>query len=167
MSQSYHDIGDLDHNHELATALGDMVIAWARAETALISAFSHIAKINLNMACAAYYRIPTFEARTKFIRAMFDDWDGDSQGYKKDALFEEISKLNGLARARNDWVHGNWCANDDKTETVIFDYRRKPGEPGRRKPVKAADVRNHIMAVRERTRKIDALLPDHLHPDIL
>jgi len=97
---AYDDLNNLNHDPALANALGNMVVAWARAETALIIAFGHIAKIRLDMATLGYYRIPTFEARTKFLRAIIIDWKGEK--YDKEAITKAIEKLNGLASARND-----------------------------------------------------------------
>jgi hypothetical protein len=69
----YFSIRDLTHDPKLALALGNMVVAWADAERALIRVFGRIAKIDYKLAVAAYYRIPTFESRVKVIRAMLDE----------------------------------------------------------------------------------------------
>jgi hypothetical protein len=140
----FHDLHDLNHDKDLADALGNMVIAWAYAETALSAVFARVTGININMAIMGYYRISTFEARTKFLQAVLAEWKTDQ--YDKPAITKRIDSLVGNSAARNDWVHGVWSARKDRTQTVIFDFRR-PEEKGRRKPVKATDVRNHITAV--------------------
>jgi hypothetical protein len=61
--RAFTDIDDLDYDSELAKALGNMVIAWARAETALLFTFASIMDVRVNFAMFGYYKIPTFEAR--------------------------------------------------------------------------------------------------------
>jgi hypothetical protein len=51
-----------------------MVVTWAFAEVMLFATLARITGIGLNMAMAAHYRIPTFEARAKFILALLPDW---------------------------------------------------------------------------------------------
>ena len=70
------------------------------------------------MAQTGYYRLPTFEARTNFILALINEWDG--AGFPKNDIVTEIQKLGKLAGTRNGWVHGDWCVSKDKKETVIF-----------------------------------------------
>lgn len=75
MAEGYYDIDDLlDYDSTLAVALGNMVVAWARAETILVFAFSAICGIKTDMATLGYYRIPSFEARVKVLRAMISEW---------------------------------------------------------------------------------------------
>ena len=159
----YNDLENLDHAPTLATALGNMVVAWARAESILVAAFARVTGIDINMAIMGYYRIPSYEARTKFLSALLTEWK--TEKYQVDQIATEIAGLNRLAAARNDWVHGVWCANASLTETVIFDFRKpdaaNPTETGRRKPVKTADVSNHVRAVLERSKKLDALVGAH------
>lgn len=153
----YYDISNLDHAPELASALGNLVVAWANAEVALAFAFAAACGINANLAHFGYYRIPTFEARTKVIRAML--LECKSTKYDTEAIFKAVTKLNGLAKARNDWIHGIWSLDRDTNQTVTFDFRAQEHK-GRVKPVKAADVLNHVEAVRARTKELRDLLPD-------
>ena len=151
-----YDIDNLDHDNALAIALGNMVVAWARAEAVLSFVLAAVCGLDANMATIGYYRIPTFEARTKFLRALITEWQTDK--YDKEAISTAITKLNALARSRNDWVHGLWCLNDETQETMIFDFRRDV-EKGRRKPVKAGDVAQHVLAVRLKTNELHHLIP--------
>jgi hypothetical protein len=48
----FYTLQDLSHDPKLAAALGHMVVAWAHAEDILLSAFSRIAGIRLNMSAA-------------------------------------------------------------------------------------------------------------------
>ncbi len=151
----YYDLPDLSHDPKLATALGNMVVAWANAESVLCGTMSRVSGININMALMSFYRIPTFEARRKFIQAMMLEWH--PKDWNKVGIEKEIDGLSDLSLTRNDWVHGVWCSNKEKTETIIFDYRRAEGK-GRKKVVKDADVSNHVEAVRKRTKALALLI---------
>ena len=118
----FHALTDLSHDPKLAEALGNMVIAWAYAEESLIGALSRISGMSLNKAQAGFYRIPTFESRIKFIRALIT------------------------------------LATDDYSELYVFDMRADAESDARRKPVKAADVRNHNQAVLLRADALRALI---------
>ena len=154
-AMGYNDLTNLNHDQELAVSLGNLVVSWAYAESSLVCVLARVSSMNINMAMYGYYRIPTFEARRKFIQALMIEWKTTS--FDKDAIAKEVDGLSDLSLSRNDWIHGVWCNNDEKPETVIFDFRRHE-DKGRRKPVKAADVRNHNEAVVKRAREIDRLI---------
>jgi hypothetical protein len=145
----FHTLRNLDHNPAIAGALGNMVIAWAHAETMLVLTLARITGIGVNMALTGYYRIPTFEARVKFLKALLSEWN--TQDFDRDEIVAAIDKLSKLSRTRNHWVHGDWCANQAKTETVIFDQRSAVDAPDRRKIVKASDINHHSETVLKRT----------------
>jgi hypothetical protein len=152
----YYAIKDLSHDPKLAEALGNMVVTWAHGENIMFCTLSRVADIGLNMSVAGYFRIPTFESRVKFILALIPEWKTDK--YDKAAITEAIEKLANLASARNHWIHGDWCANKEKTETVIFNHRVHPESDARRKPVKASAVNNHCDAVRKRANILSQLI---------
>jgi hypothetical protein len=155
----YVQIGDLSHDPKLAQALGDMIVAWSSAERVLIRTLMFVLQAPAGKATTLYFRIPTFEARTKIIRALLDEWEPPTPDYNPAEISHAVSKLAGLAVTRNGWIHSGWArALRAPRETVIFDHREKVDAPARRRPVKAADVRNHIEAVRNRTREIWRLL---------
>jgi hypothetical protein len=149
----YLDLDNLDHDPDLAIALGNMMIAWARAETALVQVFSFISGMHFNLTSVAYYRIPTFEARTKVILAMIREWQADQASRERYAL--AVSKLSKLASTRNHWIHGIWGYDEDTKTTVTFDLRGS----GPAKPVKANDVRHHVTTVRQRTADLEKMVP--------
>jgi len=159
MSARYQTIKGLAHDHKLAGALGDMIIAWAYAETVLINVLTRILDSNLNKIQAGYYRIPTFESRVKFINALVGEWKPPAK-FKKSDIANAITKLSQLSGTRNHWVHGDWCAAIDGSEVVIFDHRSAIGSLNRRKPVKAHDVANHANTVRFRAEALLKLI-DH------
>lgn len=153
---AYLALEDLSHDPNLAEALGNMVVAWAHAEIMLFSTFARIADIGLNMAMESSARIPTFESRTKFILALLEEWEAGE--FDKAAISAAVGGLTKLSKTRNHWVHGDWCATRDKSETVIFDHRAAADSPRRRKPVKAHDVMNHCGAVRLRAAELGKLI---------
>jgi hypothetical protein len=152
------DLDNLDHDSDLANALGNMVVAWARAETVLVTVFAHVTGLHFNMATPAYYRIPTFEARSKVILALLPAWE-TKEKERRDKLIKAVEKLSALAATRNGWIHSVWCVIKGTSDTVIFDFRKPDDAPGRRRAVKAHDVRDHVRAVLERTEAIEALVP--------
>lgn len=157
----YDDIDNLDHDPKLAEALGHMVVTWAKAETAMLNVMACVLDAHFNTATVAWYRIPTFETRTRVLLGLIGEWQ--PQKYDKDTLRTAVTKLGKLARTRNHWVHGVWCRHDEKPETVIFDFRA-PNGPKRRRPVKSADVQGHIHAVRNWTRELTDQVPIYYYP---
>jgi hypothetical protein len=156
LAMGYIDLDNLRHEPKIAESLGNMVVAWARAESVLTNTFACVVNIHLNMAIMAFSRVPTFEAKIKVVRAALTEWK--PKQYDRDAIDKAVDKLSKLARARNDWVHGVWCRDQEgRRETVIFDFRA-PEADGRRKPVAAPDIENHIEAVKKRTADLLALV---------
>jgi hypothetical protein len=150
------EVSRLDHAPDLARELGDMVVAWANAETALSFAFAAVCKTNVNDVAGAYYRIPTFESRTKVIRAFLVHFTDPR--FDASAISLVVTKLNGLAKSRNKWIHGVWATDPRRKETFVLSLRET--DPSKRRtPVKASDVHNHVEAVRARTQDLFRLLP--------
>lgn len=69
----YLSLWDLEHDQKLATALGDMVVVWTNAERVLLGTMARVLGARLNFVQPAFYRLPTFESRSKFIKALIDD----------------------------------------------------------------------------------------------
>ena len=156
MAASYSSLRDLSRDPDLAVAIGNMVVVWAYAETVMLSALARVSSMRLNMAMVGYYRIPTFEARTKFILSLCTEWD--TSEFDKAAIEQAIQKLAKLASTRNHWVHGDWCGSKDDKTVVIFDHRADPASLARRKVVKANDVRHHCDTVRSRADELNELI---------
>jgi hypothetical protein len=145
------DLHDLSEAPDIAIALGNVVVAWARAETTLVLALSAISGMHPHMASDGFYRIPTFESRIKFIRALIQEWqpiDAD-----KNALDKAIEKLSSLASTRNRWVHAIWTREEPSGQIFIIDGRSMS-----RVPVKSADIVNHLHAVMKRTTDLEELI---------
>jgi hypothetical protein len=154
---SYLDIDNLDHDPDLAVALGNMVVAWARAETALVKAYAVTTKMHYNIAAAAYYNIPTFESRTKALLAMVVDRPDPFP--ERTALRDATVALADLAKARNRWVHGLWVVLKKKPSVTQVFNMKQPSATRRAAQVTTNAVRQHVMAVRQRTADLEALSP--------
>jgi hypothetical protein len=159
MPEQFFDLKTLEGDPELGYALGDMVVAWAYAETVLVGVLACITNCGLNIIQTGYYRIPTFEARVKFIRAMIPEWKTTT--LDKMAIDHEVKKLSAIAGKRNHWIHGDWCYGRNSGMIVVFDHRADVTSPDRRKPVKAQDVKNHADTVRKRANTLAHLIKFH------
>jgi hypothetical protein len=155
---AYFGIATLDHDEELAQAVGNMIVTWSSAEVTMQIILAKITGLDWPMVMTMYYRIPTFEARTKIIRAMLEEWETKKYDPKK--IAHALGKLASLSVTRNGWVHGKWALSLDETETVVFNHREKANTPGRRKPVTASAVNNHAAAVRRWRDQLQEFLPD-------
>ncbi|MER8822920.1 hypothetical protein NKJ72_27340 [Mesorhizobium sp. M0045] len=152
---TYNDLNNLSSDSDIATALGDMVVAWANAETTLMHAMCSICNMSTNMAHFGYYRIPTFEARVKFLLAMIPEWDTSSD---RDAISKAIEKISGMSGTRNNWVHGIWSKEKTTGQVVVFNFRAAENK-GRNKPVKAHDINHHVETLIANTKALRKLLP--------
>jgi len=152
----YLDIDNLDHDVALATALGNMVVAWARAETTIVKAYALVTNVHYNLAAAAYYNIPTFESRTKALLAMIED--REEPFLEREALRDAVSALVKLAKTRNTWVHGLWIFDQKPAVTRVFNMKH-PSATRRATPVTANAVQQHVNAVRQRAKELEALSP--------
>lgn len=155
MSKTFYDIDRLDGHPEVAAALGNMVIAWANAETAILFAMAEICNLPTNMAHFGYFRIPTFEARVKFMQAMIPEWDTKLD---KEAISAAIENISKLAATRNGWIHGIWSEEKGPRHLVVFNFRAAENK-GRSKPVKAHDILHHTETLRTRTAELRKLIP--------
>ena len=151
----YYDLADLDHDPEIAKALGNLVVVWARTESALSFVLSEVMEINPNKAQIIFHRIPGFQGKINFIKTLIEQSD---YGYdRKGKLLSSVSLFEKLALQRNHWIHGIWCVNEGRHETSLFHFRGKA--EAQRTPVKAKDIIDHITAVQGEIEKIRVLLP--------
>lgn len=156
----FDDLDNLEHMPELAAALGNMVVAWARAETVLASAYAFVLGVHYNRIVEAYYVIPTFEARTKAFIALLPEWPVDDE--KRASIKEAVERLSKLAATRNGWVHGLWVSETKSDAPYVMNVRKPYGE--RHKTVKLHDVDNHSSMVRKRTRELALLIDMKILP---
>jgi hypothetical protein len=151
----FEDIWDLDHDPDLAEALGNLLIVWAAAESRLVWVFSVVCQMDVNRAVEAYHRIPTFDSRTKVIRALLANWE--TKKYKPDEIAKVVAHLSRLSKTRNEWVHGSWMKDDSSSDTGVVNFRAKPADRG--KIIKVADVENRLEAVRAQITQLYKLVP--------
>lgn len=147
---------NLDHDPELAKALGDMAVAWSSAEFALQIILSKATGVKWPMIDDIYYLCPTFESRTKMIRAAVNSWSTTT--YDKASLTDAINRLAKLATTRNRLVHARWVVSMDRKRSYIMDMRKPLWE--RRKQITANAVNEHVKAVRGVSEEIHRLTPD-------
>ena len=95
MAFPYLGIHNLAHDRELAAALGDMLVAWANIEKQMLIVLACILNVHPNQMLVGYFRIPTFEARTKLIRAFLSEWE--TKDFDRDAIAHIISKISKLS----------------------------------------------------------------------
>lgn len=148
LAGTFGGLRNLNHDPELAKALGDMVVVWSNAEQSLVNVLHRMSSLPYPMAVAAYYKIPTFEARVKVIRAMLCEWKTDKYDIK--AIDRAVLKLNVLARTRNKYVHRTWLIRNLSSETYLCNYRTETEDPDRMELVNVSVVRNHVSAVERR-----------------
>lgn len=125
-SVGHMTISDLSYDEKLATALGNMVVVWSHAERTLMRVIWRCTGIDEQMNQASFYRIPTFESRVKYVRALLSEWQ--TKTYDVGAIDKAIVKLSSLAKARNEWIHGNYHRVVATNKTVRFDFRLARGE---------------------------------------
>lgn len=160
ISNYFDDIWDLDHDPELAEALGTLLIAWAAAESRMVWVFSRVCQLDINRANEAYHQMPTFDSRIKVLRALLATWR--TKKYKADEIARVLARLSRLSKTRNSWVHGHWMKGEDSDRTVVVNFRAKPEDRG--KIVKVSDVENHIEAVRDQVERLCELVPEPRWP---
>lgn len=154
---AFDDISNLNNHPEVAQALGNMLVAWSFAETAIQFALASVCDIPVNQAMMGYYRIPTFEARVKFILAMIPEWD--TAKHDKAAIHETIEAISGLAGTRNNWVHNVWSTRQGTGEPVVINLRASENN-GRVKAVKAHDINQHAETVIKHAKALRKLIPE-------
>lgn len=138
---------------DIATALGDMMIAWSRAEVALTNALAVMIGMEEYEASRIYVQLPNFHSSIKLLNALID------VNPKFDPLTRPISKLNRLAGTRNSFVHGFYIYSETGKVRVV-DRRVPEEEEGRSKPVSAHDIHQHAHNVRVATK----LLTERISP---
>lgn len=125
MSGPYFDeIWDLDHDPDLAEALGNLLIVWSAAESRLTWVVSVACEMEINRATDMYHRIPTFDSRTKVIQALLANWE--TKKYKPAEIAKVVTRLSRLSKTRNEWVHGSWMKQEDQDLTGVVQRARGP-----------------------------------------
>jgi len=149
-----NSLPNLQKYPDVANALGEMLIAWARMDGALIGALARTSGANLHQMQRGFHHLPTFETRIRFIRSLISEWP--ASGFDRDAIDKCIEKIGKLASARNHWVHGDWC--DDTTQNLPVMFNHRTQQIATMTTVRAHDINSHVQAVRERTEELETLI---------
>lgn len=157
----FDDIWDLDHDQELAEALGNLIVAWAAAESRMVWVFSRVCQLDINRANEVYHQMPTFDSRIKVLRALLVRWR--TKKYRVAEITKTLATLSRLSKTRNGWVHGHWMKAEDSDRTVVVNFRSFDQET-RGKVVKVNDVLHHIEAVRDQIERLCELVPEPRWP---
>ncbi len=147
------DMTDLAKHPAVALALGNMVVVWSRAETAMMVALAWATKMPVDMTSSAFYHIPTFDSRVKMLLAVLSDCPVAPS--LKAAMIHKIEALSRLSKTRNTFVHHTWIVDENTNNISIVDHRKPPRS--RITPVKSIDIMNHVVAVRKRTMTLEGL----------
>jgi len=158
VAPGFVDLDNLDHAPDLAASLGNMVVAWARAETAIVKTYALVSKLHYNEAAAAYYAIPTFESRTKTLMALAEEINSQKPITHFDEIVAAIGSLVDLSKTRNAWIHGVWVCRKGSNLVHTFNMKQSP-KTRRPKQITANAVREHTKAVRAQSRALEALSP--------
>lgn len=152
------DLDNLDHDPELAQALGNMVVAWARTETALIKMLAYVTELHFNQAAAAYYAIPTFESRTNTLLALASEINSHTPIERFAEIADAVEGLKTLSSTRNEWVHAVWVS--ERGSKLVKTFNMKEGKSKRRaKQITANAVRQHITAVKHQRSVLEDISP--------
>ena len=138
----YHPIWSAADDQELATAIGDVILAWNMAEYDQVAMMAAMLNIPFNRASQLYHRIPNFRGRTQALYALV----GCTEGF--DELCPFIAKYSKLSKTRNAIVHGAFIRSWDGTDTRRVRLDEPSDSQHRSAPTKANDIRQHAEAVR-------------------
>lgn len=138
----YRPIWSANDDAELATAIGDVILAWNMAEYDQVAMMAAMLNIPFNRASQLYHRIPNFRGRTQALYALI----GCTEGF--DELTAFIAKYSKLSKTRNNIVHGAFIRSYDGKELRRISLDEPVGAPRRSIVTKANDIRQHADAVR-------------------
>ena len=153
----YESLVNLNHDPDLALALGNLIIVWSDVERSLVVVLHNVLGIHMDRCAEMFYSLPNFEARIRLISTLLSSWKPTNAD--RDEIGKKVEKLRGCAAARNGWVHGNWVITNDHKTTYVFNMREPNDSTKKRKPTHAADVRNHNSAVLKIVADLYKLLP--------
>ena len=153
----YIEMDDLSHDPQIATALGNLIVAWSGAEMMLGICMSQVFNVEENMALDSFFLIPTFESRTKFLSMAIVGWENPKK-IDKEKLTAIIDRYSTLSAQRNSWVHNSWCKHHKTDRTVVVSHRKRQD---RVKIINAHSITQHNKAVIEQTRLLSDIFPGY------
>ena len=138
----YHPIWSATDDQELATAIGDVILAWTQAEYDLVAMLAAMLDIPFNRASQLYHKIPNFRGRVQALYALMACTDGFEQ------LRPFIAKLSSLSKTRNAIVHGAFIRAHDGSEIRRVRLDEPTQNDNRSVVTKAHDIHQHADTVR-------------------
>ena len=127
---------------ELASAIGDVILAWTEVEYDQVAMMAAMLNIPFNRASQLYHQIPNFRGRTKALYALISATDGF------EGLKPFIARFSRLSATRNEVVHGAFIREIGGSEIrrVRLD---EPSQSEKRSVVtKPHDIAQHAASVR-------------------
>ena len=138
----YRSIWSASDDKELATAIGDVILAWTQAEYDLVAMLAAMLDIPFNRASQLYHKIPNFRGRTQALYALMACTDGFEQ------FRPFIAKLSKLSKTRNEIVHGAFIRAYEGKEIRRIRLDEPSQSDNRSVPTKAHDIFQHADTVR-------------------
>lgn len=135
---------------DLASALGDMMLAWGKAEEEQVLLFAAILQISGDKASRLYQKLPNFRSRTQALLTLID-LHPEYAVTKADVL-----KLSKLSKTRNGYVHGLFIKDQASSAIRLCDLDEPYTSKARMRTTKANDVRTHADAVRQAASALSA-----------
>ena len=114
----YHPIFSQSDNADLASAIGDVILAWNAVEYDQVAMMAAMLGIPFDRASQLYHQIPNFRGRTQVLLALV----GCTEGFEELKPF--IAKYSKLSKTRNEIVHGAFIQQfDDEGTGDVEDVR--------------------------------------------
>lgn len=138
----YRPIQSAEDHPSLATAIGDVILAWTEAESIQVAMLAAMLNVPHHKGSQLYHQIPNFRARTKTLYAMATVTEGF------DELTPFIARFSRLSKTRNEIVHGAFIQEWGGTELRRVRLDEPIGSKNRSIITKPNDIKQHADAVR-------------------
>jgi hypothetical protein len=133
---------------DLATALGDIILAWSMADSYLMQCVGAMLSLDDHKAKRVYYKIASFDARVKMILTLVDLFPD----FKP--ICRHVLKLSSLSKRRNAYVHNAYLAEIGGSGLWLVDYGQALDHERRSKPARPSDMHQHADAVRRSAERL-------------
>ena len=138
----YHPIFSQSDNADLASAIGDVILAWNAVEYDQVAMMAAMLGIPFDRASQLYHQIPNFRGRTQVLLALV----GCTEGFEELKPF--IAKYSKLSKTRNEIVHGAFIQQWGGNEIRRIKLNEPIGSERRSVQTKSSDIHQHANAVR-------------------
>lgn len=135
-------------NPELASAIGDVILAWTQAEWELVGMMAAMLGVSHTKASSLYHQISNFHGRTQALYALVET----SEGF--DGLKPFIAKFSKLSKRRNEIVHGLYISEFGTDKLYRAKMDESHDHPRRSVQTKPNDIAQHAQRVREECERL-------------